>query len=420
MLASNRGPKALRADSSSSFDADTLAPRARSVTSLRRPLPSGPALLPPRIASYLATAELPSPCLVVDLTVVERQYVDLARAFPAARVFYAVKANPDDAILASLTKLGSCFDAASIGEVDMCLKHGVQPDQISYGNTIKKQSDIAAAYARGVRLFAFDCIGELEKLAVAAPGSKVFCRILTNNEGAEWPLSRKFGCEPAMAIDLLARAKTMGLDPYGISFHVGSQQLDPAQFDVALATTAEIFGALAERGVALRMINVGGGFPSRYLRDVPPIEDYAAAIDRSLRKHFPQGAPEVIVEPGRYIVGDAGVLQAEVILVSDKGGTDRRPWVYLDVGKFHGLAETMDEAIKYRIVTLRDGDEKVPVILAGPTCDSADTLYEKSIYRLPTTLKPGDKVWILSTGAYTTTYSSVAFNGLPPLASVCI
>jgi ornithine decarboxylase len=418
MFASNRGPKALRRDSS--LDTDTVAPAAKPATALRRVFPSGPALLPPRIARYLNSAELPSPCLVVDLTVVERQYADLAKAFPAARVFYAVKANPDDAILAGLAKQGSCFDAASIGEIDMCLKHGVGPERISYGNTIKKQADIAAAYARGVRLFAFDCIGELEKLAVAAPGSKVFCRVLTPNEGAEWPLSRKFGCEPEMGIDLLVRAKKLGLDPYGISFHVGSQQLDPSQFDVAIATTADMFCKLGHRGIALRMINVGGGFPSRYLRDVPHIGEYAAAIDASLRKHFPQGAPEVIVEPGRYIVGDAGVLQAEVVLVADKGGADRRPWVYLDVGKFHGLAETMDEAIKYRSVTSRDGDEKVPVILAGPTCDSADTLYEKTICRLPKTLKPGDKVWILSTGAYTTTYSSVAFNGMPPLASVCI
>src|SRR5450432_2261370 len=161
MLASNRGQKAHRHDSS--FDADTVAPAAKSVTPLRRAFPSGPALLPPRIARYLNTADLPSPCLVVDLSVVERQFVDLARAFPAARVFYAVKANPADAILAALTKLGSCFDAASIGEIDMCLKHGVGPEKISYGNTIKKQADIAAAYARGVRLFAFDCIGELEK-----------------------------------------------------------------------------------------------------------------------------------------------------------------------------------------------------------------------------------------------------------------
>ena len=418
MFASNRGQKALRRDSPDDLDAGP-APADR-VTPLRRPLPSGPALLPPRIARYLETADLPSPCLVVDLGIVERQYVDIARAFPAARVFYAVKANPDDAILAALTKLGSCFDAASMGEIDMCLRHGVQPQRISYGNTIKKQGDIARAFAKGVRLFAFDSIGELEKIAVAAPGSQVFCRILTNNEGAEWPLSRKFGCESAMAIELLARAKELGLDAYGISFHVGSQQLDPAQFDVAIAATAEIFAGLAARGIDLRMINVGGGFPSRYLRDVPPIENYAAAIEASLAKRFPGKRPEMIVEPGRYIVGDAGVLQAEVVLVADKGGSDRRPWVYLDVGKFHGLAETMDEAIKYRIVTLRDGDEKVPVILAGPTCDSADTLYEKSVYRLPVTLKAGDKVWILSTGAYTTTYSSIAFNGMPPLASVCI
>ncbi|MBI1213258.1 MAG: type III PLP-dependent enzyme [Alphaproteobacteria bacterium] len=418
MLASNRGREALRAYSQDQAEGE--APCRRRVTQLRKPIPFGPSVLPPRIARYLATTKVPSPCLVVDLSIVERQYADIAKAFTGARVFYAVKANPDDAILASLTKLGSSFDAASIGEIDMCLKHGVNPLSISYGNTIKKQADIAAAYARGVRLYAFDSIGELEKLAVAAPGAKVFCRVLTPNEGAEWPLSRKFGCEPEMAIDLMARAKQLGLDAYGISFHVGSQQLDPTQFDVAIGTTAEIFRELAKRGIELRMINVGGGFPSRYLRDVPPIEDYARAIDASLGKWFGHDKPEIIVEPGRYIVGDAGVIQAEVVLVADKGGTDKRPWVYLDVGKFHGLAETMDEAIKYRIVTLRDGDEKAPVILAGPTCDSADTLYEKSICRLPTTLKAGDKVWILSTGAYTTTYSSVAFNGMPPLAAVCI
>ena len=418
MFAPNPGRKVLRADSHNQAEAE--APRPRGVTALRKPIPFGPSVLPPRIARYLATNEVPSPCLILDTGIVERQYVDIAKAFPAARVFYAVKANPDDAILSSLTKLGSCFDAASIGEIDMCLKHGVDPLAISYGNTIKKQADIAAAFARGVRLYAFDSIGELEKLAVAAPGAKVFCRVLTPNEGAEWPLSRKFGCEPAMAIELMVRAKELGLDPYGISFHVGSQQLDPTQFDVAIGTTAEIFRTLGGRGVSLRMINVGGGFPSRYLRDVPPIDAYARAIDASLGKWFGHDKPEVIVEPGRYIVGDAGVIQAEVVLVSDKGGADKRPWVYLDIGKFHGLAETMDEAIKYRIVTLRDGDEKAPVILAGPTCDSADTLYEKSICRLPTTLKPGDKVWILSTGAYTTTYSSVAFNGMPPLASICI
>jgi ornithine decarboxylase len=376
--------------------------------------------LPPRIADFLKTAKLPSPCLVVDVDLVEQNYVDLAHALPEARVFYAVKANPADEILARLTGLGSCFDTASIGEIEMCLRHGVEPHRISFGNTIKKQRDIAAAYRHGVRLFAFDSIEELHKIAESAPGSKVFCRILVDCEGAEWPLSRKFGCEIPMAADLLARAQDLGLDPYGISFHVGSQQTQLEQFDNAISQAQQLFATLAAQGINLRMINVGGGFPSRYNRDVPTIEAYADAIRTSIRTRFPNQTLDVIVEPGRYIAGDAGVIQCEVVLVSQKGGNDARRWVYLDIGKFHGLVETMDEAIKYRILTPHDGTPTVSSILAGPTCDSADILYEKADYQLPAALKSGDTVLILSTGAYTTTYSAVAFNGMPPLASVCI
>lgn len=387
----------------------------------RKPdLPAGRGDLPPRIARFLATTTLPSPCLVVDVDMVEHHYLELAHALPAARVFYAVKANPADEIVTRLEGLGANFDTASLGEIDLCLRLGVAPERISFGNTIKKQRDIAAAYARGIRLFAFDSQAELEKLAQSAVGSKVFCRILVDCDGAEWPLSRKFGCEPRMAADLLVRAKNLGLDAYGISFHVGSQQTDTAQFDKAIVQAADLFADLAARGVTLRMVNIGGGFPSRYNRDVPPMEIYGEAIRASIARHFPNGAPELIVEPGRCIVGDAGVIQSEVVLVAHKGGDDARRWVYLDVGKFHGLAETMDEAIKYRLLTPHDGKERGAVVLAGPTCDSADILYEKTDYRLPLALKAGDKVIILSTGAYTTTYSSIAFNGMPPLASVCI
>jgi ornithine decarboxylase len=239
-------------------------------------------------------------------------------------------------------------------------------------------------------------------------------------EGAEWPLSRKFGCEPAMAVDLLARAQALGLDAYGVSFHVGSQQTDLAQYDRALALTAELFEQLAGRGVHLRMINLGGGFASRYRSDVPTLEAYGQAIRTALHARFGPALPDIIIEPGRGIVGDAGVIQAEVVLVSRKDASDERRWIYLDIGKFHGLAETMDEAIKYRLLTPHDGGETGPVILAGPTCDSADILYDKTEYRLPLALKPGDRVLILATGAYTTTYSAVGFNGFPPLASVCI
>jgi ornithine decarboxylase len=402
------------------FDSQDLADDRALATPRARSLPTERGGLSPRIASYLETTKLPSPCLVVDVDMVEHHHAGLVRALPEANVFYAVKANPADEIVSRLATAGSNFDTASLGEIDLCLKHGVAPERISYGNTIKKQSDIAAAYARGIRLFAFDSEQELVKLAEAAPGSKVFCRILVDCAGAEWPLSRKFGCEPAMAADLLVRAQALGLDAYGVSFHVGSQQTDLTQYDNALAEAASLFKTVAARGVELRMVNVGGGFPSRYRTDVPPISSYGRAIRNALKRHFGAKTPELIVEPGRYIVGDAGVITSEVVLVSHKGGTDERRWVYLDVGKFHGLAETMDEAIKYRVLTPHDGTETMPVVLAGPTCDSADILYEKTNYRLPKAIQAGDKVLILSTGAYTTTYSSVAFNGMPPLASVCI
>lgn len=422
-MLTDRGVKARKRQ----FDSQDIADDRpqRPVTRLREvarkaDLPAERGGLPPRIARFLETANLPTPCLIVDVELVEHNYVDLVRALPEANVFYAVKANPADEVVKRLAKLGANFDTASLGEIDLALAHGVEPERLSFGNTIKKQKDIAAAYDRGVRLFAFDSEAELVKLAESAPGAKVFCRILVDCSGAEWPLSRKFGCEAAMAAELLVRAKDLGLDPYGLSFHVGSQQTDLAQFDKAIAQASSLFAAVAARGVNLRMVNVGGGFPSRYHRDVPPIVSYGQAIRGALKRHFKGAQPELIVEPGRYIVGDAGVIASEVVLVAHKGGADERRWVYLDVGKFHGLAETMDEAIKYRLLTPHDGGETVPVVLAGPTCDSADILYEKTDYRLPAALKAGDRVLILSTGAYTTTYSSVAFNGMPPLAQICI
>jgi ornithine decarboxylase len=376
--------------------------------------------LPPKVARFLETAQVPSPCLIVDVDIVAHNFSELANSLPDARVFYAVKANPADEIVSRLASLGSSFDTASMGEIDLCLRHGVSPDRLSFGNTIKKERDIAEAFAKGVRMYAFDSEAELDKIARSAPGARVYCRVLMECEGAEWPLSRKFGCEPDMAVELLVRAGELGLDPYGVSFHVGSQQTDLTQYDKALKGTAELFDRLAERGVKLRLVNMGGGFPSRYRTDVPSIPAYGAAIREALARQFGDNQPDVIVEPGRGIVGDAGVIQAEVVLVSQKGGSDDRRWVYLDVGKFHGLAETMDEAIKYRLLTSKDGGETSPVVLAGPTCDSADILYEKADYRLPKALASGDKVWVLATGAYTTTYSAVCFNGFPPLASVCI
>jgi ornithine decarboxylase len=354
-------------------------------------------------------------CLVVDLDVVRENYTAFAKALPDTRVFYAVKANPAPEVLSLLASLGSCFDTASIPEIEMVLAAGCPADRISYGNTIKKERDIARAFELGIRLFAVDCKAEVEKIARVASGSRVFCRILCDGAGAEWPLSRKFGCEPGMAVDVLEHAMKLGLEPYGVSFHVGSQQRNQHAWDKALASAAAVFKECGERGMNLSMVNLGGGFPTKYLKNVPAVKTYGNAIFRSLRKHFGNRIPETIIEPGRGMVGNAGVIEAEVVLVSKKAEEDDVRWVYLDIGKFGGLAETMDESIRYPIKTPRDGADTSPCVLAGPTCDSADVMYEKQPYPLPVSLEIGDKLLIEGTGAYTATYSSVAFNGFSPL-----
>jgi ornithine decarboxylase len=373
-----------------------------------------------RMLDFLTTRRPEGPCLVVDLDVVRRNYLSFARALPESRIYYAVKANPAPEILSLLAELGSCFDTASVPEIEMALAAGASPDRISFGNTIKKERDIARAHEMGIALFAADSVEEVEKIARAAPGAKVFCRMLADGAGAEWPLSRKFGCAPAMAVDVLDTAHRLGLVAHGVSFHPGSQQANLKAWDRALADASFVFRTLAERGIQLAMVNMGGGFPVKYLKTVPAVEAYGRSIFRALRKHFGNRIPETIIEPGRGMVGDAGVIKAEVVLISRKSAEDPVRWVYLDIGKFGGLAETMEEAIRYPIKTPHDGDPTAPCVIAGPTCDSADVLYEKTPYALPISLEIGDEVLIDATGAYTTTYASVAFNGFSPLKSYVI
>ncbi len=375
-----------------------------------------------RIREFLKNRTDDGPCLVVDLDVVRENYLAFSRVMPDSKVFYAVKANPAPDILRLLASLGSSFDVASVSETRDVLAAGASADRISYGNTIKKESDIAAAFSLGVTLFAVDCEAEVDKVARAAPGSRIICRILSDGAeaDADWPLSRKFGCVPAMAVDVIERAHRSGLVAHGIAFHVGSQQNNVQAWDGALAASAQVFRSCAERGIALAMVNLGGGFPARYLRKTPRLESYGKAIFRALRKHFGNAIPETIIEPGRGLVGNAGIIESEVVLISRKSPGDAVRWVYLDIGKFHGLAETTDEMIRYPIRTGKDGSQMAPCIIAGPTCDSVDVLYERTPYMLPISLAIGDKVLIEATGAYTASYSSVGFNGFPPLRQYVI
>ena len=370
----------------------------------------------PKIARFLAQHQPATPCLVLDVDRVEQNFRALRDALPLARIYYAVKANPAHQVLERLVSLQSHFDAASIEEVTACLDAGAKPQAISFGNTIKKVSAIRRAHEAGVTMFAFDSREELEKLAQHAPGARVYCRILVENEGADWPLSRKFGTTIESARELMLAAGDMGLDPYGLSFHVGSQQTTTRAYEVAIGKVAMLFTDLTEAGVNLRMLDLGGGFPTRYRDDVPEIDQFGTAIMTAMTEHFGNALPEMLVEPGRFIVGDAGLVCAEVVLVSQRDKNDPVRWVYLDIGRFGGLAETEGESIKYRITTPHDGGATGPVAIAGPTCDGADIMYEKSNYRLPMALTSGDRVELLSTGAYVTTYASTRFNGFAPLA----
>jgi len=370
----------------------------------------------PKVARFLAQAQPATPCLVLDVDRVEENFRTLARALPLARIYYAVKANPAAPILERLVGLDSRFDAASIEEVRACIAAGAVPGAISYGNTIKKASAIREAYAAGVRLFAFDSAEELEKLAQHAPGASVYCRILVDNFGADWPLARKFGTTVEHARTLMMRAPELGLDPIGLSFHVGSQQTTTEAYEAAISKVGMLFTDLKAAGVNVRMVNLGGGYPIRYRDDVPGIDRFADAIMGAMTEAFGNALPDMIVEPGRFVVGDAGVVSSEVVLVCQRAPENPVRWVYLDIGRFGGLAETEGEAIRYRFTTPHDGGATGPVAIAGPTCDGVDIMYEKAGYRLPMALTSGDKVEILATGAYVTTYASQGFNGFAPLA----
>lgn len=363
--------------------------------------------------------DLETPNVVINLHQIKYNFIKLRDSFPFAHIYYAVKACPGEPVLRLLNELGSNFDIASRYELDRVLSLGITGDRISYGNTIKKARDIEYFYQNGVRMFATDSKDDLRNIAKFAPGSRIFVRMLVEaGQSADWPLSRKFGCHPDMAYDLLVQAKELGLTPYGVSFHVGSQQRDIGIWNEAIAKATYLFSSLEEEeGIKLSMINMGGGFPAHYIQPTNPLSDYASEITRYLHDDFGDEIPMIVLEPGRSLVGDCGILTSEVVLISRKNNTALQRWVYQDSGKFNGLVETMDESIKYPVISEKDGpgEKEGEVILAGPTCDSMDIMYENIKYKLPLSLKAGDKLYWLSTGAYTGTYASVEFNGFPPI-----
>ncbi|QTA37213.1 type III PLP-dependent enzyme [Thermosipho ferrireducens] len=350
-----------------------------------------------------------TPLLVMDLEIVKRNYELLVKSVKNSKVYYAVKANSHKKILTLLNNLGSNFDVASRGEIEKLLSIGVLPERMSFGNTIKKSSDIKFAHDVGIKLFAADSEMEIEKIAQNAPGAQVYVRISTNGmeSDADWPLTRKFGTSVDHAIMLVKYAKSLGLNPVGVSFHVGSQSYNPNNWRVAIREVSVIFEETKRMGINLSMVNTGGGMPVKYSKNIPSIEEISEVINQAVEDYLEDNIT-VILEPGRSMVGNAGIMVSSVILRSRKGEEE---WVYTDAGVFHGLTETIQN-IRYEISVIgKEDDPLKEFVLAGPTCDSVDVMYYDAM--LPESVALDDILVIYNTGAYTTEYGTT-FNGMAP------
>ena len=375
-------------------------------------------VVPPRGGAPRAGTVRPvrplSPRLHLDLAVVRDRFRALRAALPGVELAYAVKANPHPDVLALLVDEGASFDLASVGELDACVAAGARAGALTWGNPVKKAADVRAALAAGVTRFTTDAPADVDLLAREAPGVAVCVRLAVGDEGSATPFAGKFGAGEDDAVALLARARAAGLRADGVGFHAGSQQTDPHAWDRGITLAAAVAARLGAD--APDELNLGGGFPTPHAGgDVPSPAACGGAVRAALDRVAPRWRPRLVAEPGRAVVADAGVLHAEVVLVAERAG---RRWVYLDVGRYQGLAETENEMIVYRLRTPgRDGPVG-PVVLAGPTCDGDDVLYRRADVRLPLDLAAGDVVEFLGAGAYTASYASVGFNGLPPLPTV--
>ncbi len=356
-----------------------------------------------KVLNYLDRKEIVTPFLLVDKEKVREKVSLIGRGIQNSRVFYALKANPDVDVARFLRDEKDIgYEISSEGELNLLASVGIEAERIISSNPVKSERFLQAAFAYGVSRFAFDSALEADKMARLTPGASVYVRLSVPNEGSEWPLSRKFGAELEEALGLLALARDKGLDPIGITFHVGSQCTNLYNWNIALDKAKILWDRAVAQGIPLRLLNIGGGYPINYTRAVLGIETIEENIDRLIREKFPRDV-EVHIEPGRAVVGDAGILVTSVI-----GKAKRRDenWLYIDVGVFNGLMESVG-GIRYTYLVESSRGIKRNWILGGPSCDSFDVIDKNVVLWEPDL---NNLLLILSGGAYTISYAS-EFNG---------
>jgi ornithine decarboxylase len=354
--------------------------------------------------SYLDREGIDTPFLLVDGEKVKEKISLIGRHIRNSKVFYAVKANPDIRILKLLNEFSLRFEIASEGELEMLASIGVEPSRIISSNPVKSFKFLRFAASYGVNRFAFDSREEIDKLAGIVPHCDVYVRLSVPNEGSEWPLSKKFGVELDEALSLLCGAKDKGLNPVGVTFHVGSQCTNPYNWNIALDKARTLWKAAEQKGIHLGLLNIGGGYPINYTKNVIGIEAIERNVNNLIYERFPEST-EVHIEPGRAVVGDAGIFVTSVIGKARREDTD---WMYIDVGVFNGLMESVG-GIRYSYIAESRGQaaKEKQWTIAGPSCDSFDVIDKNVTLREP---EVGNLVLILSSGAYTVSYAS-EFNG---------
>ena len=355
------------------------------------------------IVRQAARQKYTRPFLILDTAIVRGKIRRFRAAMPRVRPHYAVKANPDRRVLKVLVQEGAGFEIASTAELDLLLGLGVPAAEVFFSNPMKSRDSIAYAAGKGVEWYVVDSVDELRRVHAIKPDAKQYLRIATPNIGSDWPLSGKFGAGASDAREIVATAAKLGVDLAGVTFHVGSQCRNPENWRVALEKARALFDVMIKAGLKPRLLNIGGGYPVRHVRPIPSIEVIGAVVNEGL-KAFPEDV-QVIAEPGRYLVSDAGYFVCRVIGTATRGG---KRWMHWDAGLFGGVIES-SEGLRYRIRTDRSGPD-VAWTVGGPTCDSVDIVMKDE--PLPSDLQEGDFIYIRNAGAYTTAYAS-QFNGFP-------
>ena len=343
-----------------------------------------------------------TPLLVLSLDEIKRNYKVLRKYLPRVKVHYAIKANPHPEILRVMADLGSSFDVASDGEIRTLHDLGIEGSRMIYANPVKTGAGLAACRSCQVRKMTFDSASEIEKIKAQCPEATLLLRLRIDNSSAHVDLNKKFGAARENAVELMLKAKEAGLDMAGIAFHVGSQTVSSDPYLNALDIARELFEEAETAGLKLRILDIGGGFPIPEPKVKFNLPEMLKQINARLEEDFAE--TEIWAEPGRYICGTAVNLVTSVIGVTERGG---QPWYFLDEGLYGTFSGVLFDQWDFKLISFREGEEKVAATFAGPSCDSLDIMFRG---RLTVPLEVGDLLLVPSCGAYTSA-SATTFNG---------